>query len=323
MAKVEYRFNTQSFKVEKVRITLKDRLKRFLYITTAGLVFAVVVVLIAYNIWDSPKEKMLMREIAQYELQYQIINDRLDFVETVMKDIQEKDDNIYRVIFESEPIPSSMRTAGYGGSKRYEHLEGYRNSEVLINTSEKLDDIINRLYVQSVSFDEVFDMAKNKEEMLACIPAIQPVKVVDIRRISSYYGYRTDPIYKVKKFHGGLDFSAPTGTEIYAPGNGVVESIERSRRGYGNTIIVDHGYNYKTKYSHLSKFLVKKGQKVERGEVIGLVGNSGKSTAPHLHYEVQKNGKAVNPIYYFFNDLNPEEFELMLEYSARPSQSMD
>jgi murein DD-endopeptidase MepM/ murein hydrolase activator NlpD len=323
MAKVEYRFNSQSFKLEKVKVTVKDKLKRLLYITAAGLVFTAVVIILAYNFFDSPREKMLEREIDQYEIQYQILNDRLALIEDVLADLQERDDNIYRVIFEAEPISSSIRKAGYGGSNRHEQLEGYMNSEVIINTARKLDVISSQLYVQSKSFEDVFDLAKNKERMLACIPAIQPVKITDLRRISSYYGYRLDPIYKVRKFHGGVDFSAPTGTEIYAPGDGVVTKVIKSRRGYGNTIIIDHDFNYGTKYSHLSKFLVKKGDKVKRGQVIGLVGNTGKSTAPHLHYEVHKNGKAINPIYYFFNDLTPEEFELMLEYSQRPTQSMD
>ena len=323
MAKVEYRFNSQSFKLEKVKVTVKDKLKRLLYITAAGLVFTTVVIILAYNFFNSPREKMLEREIAQYEIQYQILNDRLALIEDVLADLQERDDNIYRVIFEAEPISASIRKAGYGGSNRHEQLEGFMNSEVIINTARKLDVISSQLYVQSKSFEDVFDLAKNKERMLACIPAIQPVKVTDLRRISSYYGYRLDPIYKVRKFHGGVDFSAPTGTEIYAPGDGVVTKVIKSRRGYGNTIIIDHDFNYGTKYSHLSKFLVKKGDKVKRGQVIGLVGNTGKSTAPHLHYEVHKNGKAINPIYYFFNDLTPEEFELMLEYSQRPTQSMD
>ena len=179
------------------------------------------------------------------------------------------------------------------------------------------------MYIQSKSFDEVFDLAKNKEEMLRHIPAIQPVKNVDLKRISSYFGYRTDPFYKVKKFHEGLDFSAPTGTEVYTTGDGKVISTKKSRRGYGNTILIDHGFNYVTKYCHLSSFNVKRGQQVKRGQVIGAVGNTGKSTAPHLHYEVQKNGRAVNPIYYFFNDLTPEQFEEIIELSTLPTQSMD
>ncbi len=323
MAKLKYHFDTESFKVEKVRITFKDRLKRFLYISFAGMIFAVVIIVIANNFFDSPKERMLEREIAQYKLQHEILNARIDLIGRVLKDLEERDDNIYRVILEAEPISSSKRQAGFGGVDRYAALEGYKNSELIIEATAKLDQIANKMYVQSKSFDEVFDLAKNKEEMLRHIPAIQPVKNVDLKRISSYFGYRTDPFYKVKKFHAGLDFSAPIGTEIFTTGDGKVISTKKSRRGYGNTILIDHGFNYVTKYSHLASFKVRKGQQVKRGQVIGTVGNTGKSTAPHLHYEVQKNGRAVNPIYYFFNDLTPEQFEEIIELSTRPTQSMD
>ncbi|MBP6979216.1 MAG: M23 family metallopeptidase [Lentimicrobiaceae bacterium] len=278
---------------------------------------------VAYSIFDSPKEKMLKRELEQYSLQYQVLNDRMDMVAGVLKDLQERDDNIYRVIFESEPIPAGIRKAGYGGAQRYEQLTGYKNSDLMINSAKKLDEITRQLYVQSVSFDQVFDMAKNKEKMLAALPAIQPIHNLDLRRIGSYFGIRTDPFYKVKKFHYGVDFSASIGTEIYATGNGRVIEVNNSSRGYGNTILIDHGYSYQTQYSHLSRFAVRPGQEVKRGQVIGYVGNTGKSSAPHLHYEVHKNGQPVNPIYYFFNDLSPADFEHIIELSSRASQSMD
>jgi murein DD-endopeptidase MepM/ murein hydrolase activator NlpD len=200
----------------------------------------------------------------------------------------------------------------------------YSNSELLIETAKKLDKIASQVYVQSKSFDEVYDLAINKEKMLASIPAIQPVKNTDLKRLSSFYGYRPDPIYKVRKFHAGVDFSAPQGTPVFAPGDGVVKKTKISRRGYGNTIEIDHGYGYVTFYAHLKEIKVRKGQKVTRGELIATVGNSGKSTAPHLHYEVRKNGNnPVNPIYYFYNDLTPEEFETVLERSKIPTQSLD
>jgi murein DD-endopeptidase MepM/ murein hydrolase activator NlpD len=237
--------------------------------------------------------------------------------------LQDRDDNIYRVIFEAEPIPSSMRRAGFGGTDRYAALRGYKHSDIVINTTRTMDVIASQLYVQSKSFDEVFDMARNKELLLAALPAIQPVSNRELRRIASYYGYRTDPFYKIKKFHEGLDFSAPVGTEVYATGDGVVTRIERLSGGYGNYIIIDHGFSYETLYAHLSKFEVRRGQKVKRGQVIGYVGNSGKSTAPHLHYEVRRNGRPVNPVHYFFNDISPDEYDQLIELSARPGQSMD
>ncbi len=323
MAKINYEFNKKSLQFEEVKPSFKRRLLKILWVVATGMVFATVVIFLAYTFLDSPKEKMLKREIAQFDLQYQIINERLNNAEMVMNDLADRDDNIYRVIFEAEPIPSAIRKAGFGGTDRYSKLEGYKNSDVIIYTTKKLDKIVSELVVQSKSFDEVFEMAKNKTKMLACIPAIQPVSNKNLKRLSSYYGYRTDPIYKVKKFHEGIDFSAPIGTPIYSTGDGVVKEIKKSRRGYGNRILIDHGYGYQTFYAHVHKFKVRKGQKIERGQVIATVGNTGKSTAPHLHYEVRKDGKAVNPIYYFFNDLTPEEYETVLELSTRPTQSLD
>ncbi len=323
MAKNQFLIDLNSLQIKKFKRTFRDRLKRFLSVLAMALVFSVAVMSIAYSIFDSPKEKMLKRELEQYSLQYQVLNDRMEMVSGVLKDLQERDDNIYRVIFESEPIPSGIRKAGYGGAQRYDQLMGYKNSDVMIGTAKKLDEITRQLYVQSISFDQVYDLAKNKEKMLAAIPAIQPIHNLDLRRIGSYFGVRTDPFYKVKKFHYGVDFSASIGTEVYATGNGKVLDVNNSGRGYGNTILIDHGYSYQTQYSHLSRFAVSPGQEVRRGQVIGYVGNTGKSSAPHLHYEVHKNGTPVNPIYYFFNDLSPADFEQIVELSSRASQTMD
>lgn len=237
--------------------------------------------------------------------------------------LTDRDDNIYRIIFEAEPIAKSVRQAGYGGVDRYAKLEGYNNSELLIETAKKLDIIASELYVQSKSFDDVYEMARNKEEMLACIPAIQPVNNKELKRLSSYYGYRIDPVYKIKKFHAGVDFSAPQGTPIYASGKGTVIKTKYSRRGYGNTVTIDHGFGYTTFYAHIKDIKVKKGDKVVRGQIIATVGNTGKSTAPHLHYEVRKNNRTINPIYYFFNDLSPDEFDTLLSLSKLHNQSLD
>jgi murein DD-endopeptidase MepM/ murein hydrolase activator NlpD len=266
---------------------------------------------------------MLRRELRQYELQYKLINERLEKLEVVLNDMADRDDNIYRVIFESEPIPTEARRAGIGGADRYKDLAGYRNSDILIKTAQKLDQITAKMYVQTKSFDEVYDMAINKTRLLASIPAIQPISNHDLRRLSSYFGYRTDPYYKVPKFHEGVDFSAPIGTEMYATGDGVVISADRSKSGYGNQIVIDHGFGYKTMYAHLQSFKVRLGERVNRGQVIGTVGSTGKSTSPHLHYEVWKNNVPVDPINYFFNDVTPEQYEEILILSQRPSQTMD
>lgn len=323
MAKIRYQFNTKSLKIEKVQVTMKERLKRLAGSMAFGLVFGVVVVVLAYKFISSPREKVLLNELEQYKFQYKIMNDRLDKVQKVLADVQDRDDNIYRVIFEAEPVPSEIRKAGFGGVDRYEQLERIPNSEIVVNTAKRLDQITSQLVVQSKSYDEVFKLAKNKEKLIASIPAIQPVDLHDLRRIGSLFGYRTDPFYKVTKFHEGMDFTAAIGSPIYATGDGVISEAEYNSGGYGNKIIINHGYSYETVYAHLSKIKVKVGQRVKRGEVIGLMGNTGKSTAPHLHYEVHKAGIPMNPIYFFFNDISPAEYQAMLELSSKPSQTMD
>jgi len=323
MANTKYIFNTKTLAYEEIkRSNAQKSFRTFLFLITT-LAFSIILIILSFMFFESPKERILKREISQYELQNQIMNNRLDQMQLVLDDLADKDDDIYRIIFEAEPIPNEIRQAGYGGVDRYTKLEGYDNKELLEITSRKLDNVASQIYVQSKSFDEVYEMAKNKEEMLASIPAIQPIKNTDLKRIASYYGYRIDPIYKVQKFHSGLDFSAPKGTPVFSTGNGVVIKTKKSKRGYGNTIEIDHGYGYTTFYAHNSEIIAKKGQKVVRGQVIAKVGNTGKSTAPHLHYEVRKNKRAINPIYFFYNDLTPEEYELLLELSKRPSQSLD
>lgn len=324
MSKVKYKFNKKSLTFDRVHTTMRKRLLYFFSHLSTGVVFAAVVLILAYNFLDFPKEKALKREIDQMKLQYQILNDQLDKVTRIMADLQDRDDNIYRVIFEAEPIPNSIRSAGIGGIDRYEALKGYTNSDLIIETEKNMNRILGKLYVQSKSFDEVFNLAKNKERMLVSIPAIQPVSNKDLKRVGSYFGPRMDPFYKVRKFHEGMDFSATVGTEIYATGNGTVTDAGRDvQGGYGNEIRINHGYNYQTVYAHLSRIFVKQGQKILRGQIIGYVGNTGKSTSPHLHYEVRKNGVPVNPIYFFFNDITAQQFQMMLELSARPSQTMD
>lgn len=323
MAKEKFVYNPSTLKYERVRRPLKNILGRIFLWLASSLLFAAGVVFLAYSFFNSPKEKMLKRELEQMKFQYEVLNDKLDHIMLVMEEIEDRDDNIYRIIFEAEPIPSSVRKAGYGGANRYAKLEGYKNSDILIETTKKLDMLTGQLVVQSKSFDEVFEMAKNKAAFLSAVPAIQPVSNKDLKRLSSYFGYRMDPFYKVMKLHEGVDFSAPAGTEIHATGDGEVVRVKKSKRSYGNSITLDHGFGYQTFYAHCSEILVKKGQKVKRGQVIAKVGNTGKSTAPHLHYEVRKNKKPIDPINFFFNDLTPEEYEMVLEHSEQPSQTMD
>lgn len=323
MARTNYIFNTKTLAYEKIKRSKSQKFFRaFLFLITT-LAVSILLIFLSFMFLETPRERMIKRELSQYELQNKLMNTRLDQMQTVLNELQDKDDDIYRIIFEAEPIPKEVRQAGYGGADRYAKLEGYNNKELLEVTARKLDQIAGQIYVQSKSFDEVYELAKNKEEMLASIPAIQPVKNADLKRIASYYGIRVDPIYKVNKFHAGIDFSAPKGTPVYSSGNGKVIKTQKSKRGYGNTIEIDHGFGYTTFYAHNSEIIAKRGDKVVRGQIIAKVGNTGKSTAPHLHYEVRKNRRAINPIYYFFNDLTPEEYELLLELSKRPSQSLD
>jgi hypothetical protein len=323
MAKAKYHFNPATITFETVRHSLKKRIGRFFMLLMAAAVFAIGVLFVAYSFFDSPKERLLKRELTNMEFQYKMLNDRLDQVFDVIEDLRDRDDNIYRIIFEAEPIPASMRKAGYGGVDRYAKLEGYSYSELLIETTKTMDQITSQLVVQSKSFDEVFEMAINKTAFLASIPAIQPVSNSDLKRLSSFYGYRLDPFYKVMKFHEGVDFSAPGGTEIYATGDATVKTVIKSKSHYGNNVLLDHDFGYETFYAHCDEIHVKPGQQVKRGQIIATVGNTGKSTAPHLHYEVRKNGRPINPINFFFNDITPEDYDIMIALSARPSQSMD
>ena len=323
MTRKKYIFNPQTLEYEEYKTSRKKKFWSVVLYLLSTSVTAFVIVILIQNFFGSPTERMQSREIEYLKLQYDIMNDKIDNLDLLLAELEDRDDNIYRMIFEAEPIPSSVRKAGYGGSNRYMVLDGYVNSDMVINTAKRIDVLSSQLYVQSKSFDEIYDMAKNKSEMLSCIPAIMPVKGTDIYRISSHYGHRTDPFYKVTKFHGGIDFSGPVGIGIYATGDGVVSKVEKNKSGYGNNIIIDHGYGYKTRYAHLHSFSVKKGDKVKRGQEIGKMGNTGKSTAPHLHYEVIKNNKAINPINFFYNDITPEEYDKILELSQHPSQTMD
>jgi murein DD-endopeptidase MepM/ murein hydrolase activator NlpD len=323
MAKVKYYYNPETLSYQKLEKTTKDRVRSVLLFLSASGLFAILMLFAIFTFFDSPKEKQLKRELEQMTFQFELLNDRMDQVQVVMDDIQERDDHIYRVIFETDPIPASIRKSGFGGVNRYKKLEGYQNSKLIVETTKKIDQLSKQVVIQSKSFDDVIEQAKRKEDMLASIPAIQPVANKDLKRMASGYGYRIDPIYKTRKFHAGMDFSAPTGTPIYSTGDGKVTRADSRSSGYGRHVRIDHGYGYLTLYGHMSKILVRPGQTIKRGEIIGYVGNTGKSVGPHLHYEVHKNGKAVNPVNFYFNDLSPEEYEIMIELSSQPTQSLD
>ena len=323
MPKTKYKFNHETLSFDRIRLGIRQTFLRLFGYFVASLFLAGLYGFIFAFIFDSPQEKALKREIEQLALQYDLMNREMENVEKVLGHLQETDDNLYRTIFETEPVPSSYRDGGIGGVNRYEELEGFSNSELVIQTAMRLDKIRKRIYVQSQSFDELIAFASEKEEMLSSIPAIQPLSNKDLKRTASGFGYRIHPIYKISKFHSGMDFTAPTGTEVYATGNGVISTVKSARRELGNHIIVDHGFGYQTVYGHLDKFNVREGQKVKRGDVIGFIGSTGLSTAPHLHYEVLVNGRYVDPALYYFNDLTPEEYNRMLEISSKSGQTFD
>jgi len=323
MTKVKYYYDTKTLAYKIVERSKLQMLKRVLFFITSSTAIALGLVVLFFSIFDSPKEKELKREIDNLLIQYELLEGQIINSSTILDELQERDDNIYRVIFEAEPIDASIRRAGFGGVNRYKKYEGFKHSDLVADLHKKIDQVSKAIYVQSKSFDTVLDLAQNKEEMLAHIPAIQPVANKNLKRMASGYGNRIHPVYKTKKMHWGMDFSAPKGSEVYATGDGKIEKVKRSKRGYGNQVKIDHGYGYKTFYAHLNKYIVKKGQKVKRGDLIGYVGSTGTSTAPHLHYEVIKNNRKVNPVNYYFNDLTAEEYDKMLELASQENQSFD
>jgi murein DD-endopeptidase MepM/ murein hydrolase activator NlpD len=323
MNKIKYKFNTKSLTYEKDTVPFRKRVWQVLSYLATGLVFATITIVLAYKYLDSPKEKQLQREISELSLQYELLNSRMNEVTEVLDDIQERDNNVYRTIFEAEPIPLSIRKAGFGGVDRYKELQGYNNSNLMVETTKRLDRISKQLYIQSKSFDEVAKLVKSKAKLLSSIPAIQPISNDDLRHQPSGFGWRTHPIYKTPEFHPGMDFSAPQGTEIHATGDGIIERADDMSQGYGNHVVINHGYGYETLYGHMIKFVVHVGQQVKRGQLIGYVGSTGLSTAPHVHYEVHKNGVIVNPINFYYNDLTPEQYQKLIELSAQSSQSFD
>ncbi|HEY0977205.1 MAG TPA: M23 family metallopeptidase [Flavobacteriales bacterium] len=322
MPEHKYRFNPSTLNFERIRISGWQKVKRTALALTPGLLVGVIGIFLAFQFIDSPKEATLRRENQRLLTEYELMNKRLAEIENVLGDVQRRDDNVYRVIFEADPIPSSVRKAGMGGVNRYRDLQGFGNSELVIATRKRLDAIAKQLAVQSMSLDEVADLVLRKQEMLASIPSVEPIPS-DQARMSSGFGERMHPILKIQKHHMGLDFTAPIGTKAYATGDGRVTFADYSTNGYGVHVVIDHGFGYETLYGHLSALKVRKGQLVKRGDLIGLVGNTGLSSGPHLHYEVHKDEVPVDPVHYLFNSLTPEEYATMIEISRNAGQSMD
>ena len=322
MRKVYYIYNPKTRTYDRIYPTVRQRAISILRRLFVGMGLGAGSFIILLFIFGSPSEKELRIENARLLAQYNVLSHRLDEALGVMQDIQQRDDNLYRVVLQADPVSDAIRKAGYGGTNRYEQLMDMANAELVMNTTQKMDMLNRQLYIQSKSFDEVVDLCKGHDEMLKCIPAIMTVSNKDLKKTASGYGTRIDPIYNTPKFHAGMDFSANIGTPVYATGDGKVIKAGWET-GYGNLIQVDHGFGYVTWYAHLSKYKVRPGQKVVRGEVIGEVGNTGKSTGPHLHYEVHVKGKVQNPVNYYFMDLSAEDYDKMVQIAANHGKVFD
>ena len=322
MRKVYYIYNPKTRSYDRIYPTFRQRVLHVMKRLFVGMGFGAGSFILLLWIFGSPSEKELRIENSRLLAQYNVLSRRLDEALNVMQGIQQRDDNLYRVVLQADPVADAVRKAGYGGTNRYEDLMDLANADLVVNTTQKMDVLNRQLYIQSMSFDEVVDLCKNNDEMLKCIPAIQPVSNKNLKQTASGYGYRIDPIYKTTKFHSGMDFSANIGTPVYATGDGRVVKVGWES-GYGKLIKIDHGFGYMTWYAHLNDYNVRVGQKVVRGEVIGKVGNTGKSTGPHLHYEVHVKGKVVNPVNYYFMDLSAEDYDKMIEIAANHGKVFD
>jgi len=322
MAKKKFHFNSETLSYEQIEHTITHWIKQFLIHALSGMSLGAVFFFIFVTFVDSPEEKQLGQEKSHMQAQYKVLQRQFGEMQEVVSDLQERDDNLYRVVFQADPIPFSVRRAAATNNDYYEQLLDMTNSEVVVSTTKKLNELKKELYIQSKSYDELVLLAKNKENMLQNLPAIQPVLNKNLKQMASGYGWRIDPVYHTRRFHAGMDFAAPVGANIYATGNGQVISAGW-QQGYGNCVQINHGYGYVTLYGHMSAFKIRAGQKVKRGDVIGLVGSTGKSTGPHLHYEVHFKGEIMNPQNYYFLDLSPADYDRMVQMSNNSGQMFD
>jgi murein DD-endopeptidase MepM/ murein hydrolase activator NlpD len=323
MKKIKYYYNTNTLRYEKLETPLHVKLLRVLGFMSAAIVTSIIIVSVAYRYFPSTKEKALMQYNEQLQERYWVLDEQVAKMQQRMNQLEERDNDIYRTIFEANPIPDSMRAKDLAQQKEMEMVASMTNYELENSIVHSLRNLENRMGAQEKSYVEITGFIKNKEQLLACTPAIQPVSNSDLKRLASGFGYRIDPVYKTVKMHAGLDFAAPQGTPIYATANGVVKTAGNLGNGYGNHVVLNHGYGYETLYGHMYKVKVKPGERIKRGEIIGWVGSTGKSTGPHCHYEVHKNGRHLDPVYFFYNDLSPEQYDRLLKMSSSSNQSFD
>lgn len=323
MKKVKYFYNTNTLRYEKLETPLRVTLLRILGFISASLVTALIIVMIAYRYFPSTREKMLQQENEKLKQQYLVLDERTRKLQQQMTELEKRDNEVYRTIFEANPVPDSVRLKEIAQKKEIDLVMSMNSSELENDITTTINNVAMRMAYQEKSFNEISSFIKNKEQLLVATPAIQPVSNSDLKRIASGFGYRIDPVYKTVKFHAGLDFTAPQGTPIYATANGVVRTAGNLGNGFGNHVVISHGYGYETLYGHMFRLKVRNGARVKRGEIIGWVGNTGKSTGPHCHYEVHKNGRPLDPVYFFYNDLTPEQFDRLLKLAASSNQSFD
>jgi murein DD-endopeptidase MepM/ murein hydrolase activator NlpD len=325
MLKTKYYYDHKTLSYRKIETNKSIQLRNVLAFLSASMFFGIIGLLVLLNssIINTPTELFQAREISNYKFQFDLLNKKIKQLNIVLEDIEQRDNNVYRVLFETNPIPSEVRKAGFGGINRYENLEGFDNSKLVIETTKKIEILTKQIVIQSKSLDEIERLASEKEKLLSAIPSIQPIKNNDLTRMASGYGFRTDPFNKSRRMHWGMDFTAPRNTPIYAASDGKVIRADSRSSGYGKHIRIDHGFGYLTLYAHLNKYNVKRGQKVKKGDIIGYVGSTGRSQAPHLHYEVQKDKKRVNPINFYYGNLSPGEFDALLKLANQENQSLD
>ena len=325
MKRVKFYYDSEKLAFKQIVTKNSTKIGYVMLFLLASALFGFlgVFILSNTNFFETPKSKLQARELEIMKLNYNLLNGKIALMDEALAAIEERDNSIYRVYFNSDPISNEVRRAGLGGKNRYKDLEDFNTSDLIIGSTKKVDEIMKALAVQSVSLDEITKLAKRKALLLKSIPAIQPVKNEELRQMASGFGYRSDPFTKIRKFHKGMDFSAKSGTPIYATGDGIVKKADAKVSGFGNHIEINHGYGYMTLYAHLSKYKVRAGQKVKRGDIIGYVGSTGRSEAPHLHYEVHKNGEVVNPLNFYYGSISAKEYVLITKLANQENQSLD
>jgi len=325
MSKTKYYFDKDNLEFIPIKRTNLNKLYNLILFLISSIIFAgfITVLLLNTEFINTPQELIQSREIKNYELQMKVLNKKLEQVESTLANIEKRDNNLYRVYFEASPIPPEQRRMGFGGINRYDYLNGYENSDLIINTTKRIDILTKELVIQSKSLDEIELLAKNNESLLSSIPTIQPISNSDLKRMASGFGWRTDPFTKKRKRHWGMDFSAERGSPIYATGDGKISRADNRAAGFGNHVRIDHGFGYVSIYAHMDNISVRRGNRVKRGDIIGYVGSSGRSVAPHLHYEISKDGKKIDPINFYHGNLSPSEYKNLINQASQENQSLD